>query len=121
MTQGPARIALSEVWARAAIVGGFWGGLEIIIGSSLHNLRLPFAGTALAAFAVCLLTAFHRCWPERGLIWRAGLICAALKSVSPSAVLIGPIVGIVLEAVMFEFGLRMAGMRLRGYILALEW
>jgi hypothetical protein len=93
---------LSPIWLKAAMLGSVWGSIEIIVGSFLHNLRIPFAGTVLAAIGVCLLVAGQFIWNERGLIWRAGLICALMKSISPSAVIIGPMIGIFSEALVLE-------------------
>ncbi|HPT04887.1 MAG TPA: hypothetical protein PLG86_07070, partial [Bacteroidales bacterium] len=63
---------LSDVWLKAAVVGGLWASVEIIIGSFLHNLRIPFAGSILASFGTIFLVAFFQLWPVKGLIWRAG-------------------------------------------------
>ena len=41
-------------------------------------------------------------WQERGVILRAGIIAALMKSISPSAVLIGPMTAIFFEALIFE-------------------
>ncbi|MCX6550055.1 MAG: hypothetical protein NTY02_03425, partial [Acidobacteria bacterium] len=120
MSTGPIR-----VWQRAAIYGSLWAAVEIVAGSFLHNLRVPFAGSVLAAFGVLLMTAGHRACPERGLIWRAALICALMKSVSPSAVILGPMIGILMEGVLLEVGVRLAGGRAIGYLaggaLAVSW
>lgn len=102
---------------RAAVVGSIWASLEIIIGSFLHNLRVPFSGTILAVMSVYLLIAFVQIWNDRGLIWRAGLICALMKSVSPSAVIIGPMTGIMLEALLLELFIMAFGRNLIGYII----
>ena len=98
---------LSPVWMKAAIVGGLWASVEIIVGSFLHNLRIPFSGTFLTMQGIMILIAFYRLWPERGLIWRAGLICALMKSVSPSSVILGPMSGIFFEAILLETGIRL--------------
>ena len=31
---------LDDLWVRAAVVGGLWASVEIIIGSFLHNARV---------------------------------------------------------------------------------
>ncbi len=101
--------SLKPVWLKAAVLGGLWASIEIIIGSFFHNLRLPFAGTILAANATVLMVAFYQMWPEKGLIWRAGLIAALMKSVSPSAIILGPMIGILSEALIMEFFIRFFG------------
>ena len=86
-----------------------WGSIEIIVGSFLHNLRIPMTGTILSAIGVSLLIGGHYLWKERGLIWRAGVVCALMKSISPSAVIIGPMVGILAEAFVLDFFIRISG------------
>lgn len=98
-------ILTDERWQKAAVLGGLWASVEIIVGSFLHNSRIPFAGSFLAATSVMLMVAFYQLWPIKGLIIRAGLIAAVMKSVSPSAVILGPMVGIFTEAVLMELAL----------------
>ena len=121
MNSGPP----GTVWGRAAIYGSLWAASEIVVGSFLHNLRIPFAGSLLAAFGVLVMTAGHRANPERGLIWRSALICALMKSISPSAVILGPMIGIAMEGALLEACVRLTGGRAAGYIaggaLAVAW
>ncbi len=105
-----------ELWIKAAVAGGLWASFEIIIGSFLHNMRIPFAGSMLAVTGMVLMIAFHRLWPERGLIWRAGLICALMKSISPSSMILGPMTGIMTEAMLLELSVRLLGANKAGYI-----
>jgi nucleoside-triphosphatase THEP1 len=115
----------SHLWQRAAVYGSLWASIEIVLGSFLHNLRAPLAGSLLTAIGVMLMTAAHRARPERGLIWRAALVCALMKSVSPSAVILGPMVGILMEGVLLETAVRLAAGRAPGYLvggaLAVSW
>jgi nucleoside-triphosphatase THEP1 len=115
----------SRVWQRAAVYGSLWAAVEIVVGSFLHNLRIPFAGMILSAFGVTVMTAGHRAFPERGLIWRAALICALMKSISPSAVILGPMIGIAMEGVLLETSVRLLGGHAVGYLvggaLAVSW
>lgn len=108
---------ISNIWLKAAIAGGLWASVEIIVGSLLHNLKIPFAGSTLASFGIILMIAFAQIWPERGLIIRAGLICALMKSVSPSAVILGPMTGIMAEAILLEAGILFFGRNLAGYLI----
>jgi len=61
--------------------GGALAAVEIIAGSFLHNLRMPPRGHVLSCIGAALLVASHRNG-RKGLLWRAGLICAVMKSVS---------------------------------------
>ena len=47
----------TRVWPRAAVYGSLWAAVEIVVGSFLHNLRIPFAGSLLGAVGVMLMTA----------------------------------------------------------------
>ncbi len=111
-------VKLSDKWLKAAVVGSIWAAFEIIVGSFLHNLRIPFAGMFLAAASVFLLVAFMQLWREKGLIIRAGIICALMKSISPSAIILGPMLGIFMEAVIIESVVWLVGRHMVGYILA---
>lgn len=110
---------------RAAVLGSVWAASEIILGSFLHNLRLPFSGAFLSAIAVYLITAFDVKWKQNGVLIRAGLICALMKSVSPSAVIFGPMIAIFVEAVLFSASVRLLGRNFLGYgvggALAVTW
>ena len=121
MTAGQA----PTVWRRAAIYGSLWAASEIVVGSFLHNLRIPFAGSLLAAFGVLVMTAGDRAHPERGLIWRSAVVCALMKSISPSAVILGPMVGIAMEGMLLEACVRLLGGHAAGYLvggaLAVSW
>jgi nucleoside-triphosphatase THEP1 len=100
---------LDPIWAKAALLGSMWGSIEIIVGSFLHNLRIPMTGTILSAIGVSLLIGGHYLWKDKGLIWRAGVVCALMKSISPSAVIIGPMIGILAEAFVLDFFIRISG------------
>ena len=100
---------LSEKWMKAAVVGSLWATVEIILGSLLHNLRVPLAGSILSFITVYLVVSFFQVWKINGLIWRAGLICALMKSISPSAFILGPMIGIFSQAVILDFIIRILG------------
>lgn len=109
---------LNPIWLKAAVAGGLWASFEIIVGSLLHNLHIPFSGTILATFSVILMISFLQVWNEPGLIWRAGLICGLMKSLSPSAVILGPMTGIMMEALFMDLVLFLVGRHMIAYILA---
>ncbi|MBI9037346.1 MAG: hypothetical protein JEY97_04365 [Bacteroidales bacterium] len=108
-------IELNPIWLKASITGGLWASIEIIIGSFMHNLRIPLSGTILTSQGIILLVAFYQMWPQKGIIWRAGLICALMKSISPSYILLGPMSGIFFEALMLELGITIFGANLSGF------
>ncbi len=118
-------VQLSKNWLKASIIGTIWAASEIILGSFLHNLRVPFSGTILTAIAVVLLVSVSFVWKEKGIFWRAGLICALMKTLSPSAVIFGPMVAIFTESLLLEGAVRIFGKTYLGFlvgsVLAVSW
>jgi nucleoside-triphosphatase THEP1 len=93
---------LSNIWLKASVLGCLWASSEIVLGSFLHNLRIPFSGNILTAIGIVIMISMGQVWPERGLFWRTGLVCALMKSISPSAIIFGPMLGIFMEALLLE-------------------
>ncbi len=116
---------LSEKWIKASILGTIWASSEIVLGSFLHNLRVPFSGNVLTAIGLVILISASYKWKEHGLFWRAGVICALLKTLSPSAVIFGPFVAIISEAMLLELSVRVLRRTIPGIIigsiLAMSW
>ena len=119
------RYRLSEVWIKASIIGTIWAASEIVLGSFLHNLKIPFSGNVLTAIGIIILISISHTWNERGLFWRAGLICAVMKTMSPSAVIFGPMTAILAESLLLELSVRLFGRTAAGYVagamLAMSW
>ena len=119
------RTAISDKWIRASIIGTIWAAAEIVLGSFLHNLRVPFSGNMLTAIALVILIAVSYHWRQHGLYWRAGLICALMKAMSPSAIIFGPMIAIIMESVLLEVSVRLLGRTWLGFIigsmLAMSW
>src|SRR3989338_1925017 len=115
----------AALWRKAAVLGSLWASCEIVLGSFLHNARIPMRGHFMTFIAVALLVAGHRLWPERGLLWRSGLICAALKTISPSAFFFGPMLAISCQSFLLELAVAVAGANPLGYVLggglAMTW
>ncbi len=118
-------VGVSSAWFSAAMIGSLWASIEIVVGSFLHNIHLPLSGTILSAASVFLLVSFDRLIPAKGLFWRSGIICAAMKTLSPSAFIIGPMIGILAEAFLLEGSMFFLGRTTPGYILggalAVSW
>ena len=108
---------LNSLWLKASVIGSVWASIEIILGSFLHNLKIPFTGTILSFIGIFLLISFLQVWKEHGLVLRAGLICALMKSISPSSIILGPMIGILTEAILLEFFILMLGKNLFGYVV----
>lgn len=116
---------LSDKWIKASILGTIWAASEIVLGSFLHNLRIPFSGNILTAIGIIILVSASFKWKEKGILWRAGVICALLKTMSPSAVIFGPMIAIMSEAILLELATRILGKTIPGFIigsiLAMSW
>jgi nucleoside-triphosphatase THEP1 len=123
-SQGVVKV-LPDIWLKAAMLGSLWASVEIILGSFLHNLHIPFSGTFLASIGVILMINGFKLWPNKGLFWRTALVTAAMKSISPSAIIIGPMVGIFMEGVILEILVRSFVGKWPGFILggalAVSW
>ena len=116
---------ISDKWIKASIIGTIWAAAEIVLGSFLHNLRVPFSGNVLTAIALVILISLSHKWREKGLYWRAGLICALMKTMSPSAIIFGPMIAIIAESFLLEASVRLLGRTYVGFIigsmLAMSW
>ncbi len=116
---------LSDVWLKASILGANWAASEIILGSFLHNLHIPFKGNILTTIGLILMISVSYIWKDKGLFWRTGLICALMKTMSPSAVIFGPMVAIFMEALLLEISVRLLGRNFAGFFLgsalAMSW
>lgn len=109
---------LSPLWQRAIVGGSIWGALEISLGSALHNLMIPMAaGTLLAFLGVLTVSSISASDLRRGFFWRAAIICALLKAVSPSAVILPPMLGIMLEGFLIELGILIVGANVFGLLV----
>ncbi|MFO8234108.1 MAG: nucleoside-triphosphatase [Bacteroidales bacterium] len=116
---------ISEKWIKASIVGTTWAASEIVLGSFLHNLRIPFSSTLLTGIGIVILISASYIWKDKGLFWRAGLICALMKTMSPSAVIFGPMIAIFSQAALLEISVRIFQKTIFGFIigaiLAMTW
>jgi nucleoside-triphosphatase THEP1 len=117
--------SLNDKWIKASIIGTLWAASEIVLGSFLHNLKIPLSGNILTAIGLIILISISYIWTEKGLFWRAGVICAIMKTMSPSAVIFGPMIAIFSESVLLEISVRLLGRTFAGYILgamlAMSW
>lgn len=116
---------LNEKWIKASVLGTVWAASEIVFGSFLHNLKVPFSGNILTAIGLVILISVSYTWHKKGLFWRAGLICAIMKTMSPSAVIFGPMIAILAEAFVLELSVRLLGRTWLGFavgaIFAMSW
>lgn len=108
----------NDSWLKAAVIGSIWASFEIIFGTFLHNLRIPFAGTFLTFFSLILLIGFSYKWNDRLLFLKAGIICALMRSMMPTSIIIGPLIGILTEAIIFQVALSFFGRNFISFVIA---
>ena len=92
-----------------AIFGAVWGALEMSLGSVLHVLNVPQAGTIMAAIGIVVLLTGHTFVPRRGAVLMMGFTTAFVKMFSLGGIVINPMMAIVMEAALVEAGLRLGG------------
>jgi hypothetical protein len=85
-----------------AIFGALWGVSEISLGSVLHALKIPLTGTFMAAIGLCIALIGRLFVPKQGSTLFIGVIAMFLKLFSIGSILVGPMIGILAEALMAE-------------------
>lgn len=92
-----------------AVFGALWGAVEISLGSVLKALHLPFNGALLAAAGLAIALTGRLFVPRRGATLFIGVIATLLKLFSIGGVVLGPMVGILSEALLAELALSLFG------------
>ena len=107
-----------DIWLKAAVIGSIWASFEIIFGGFFHSLRLPFAGTFLTFSSIILLIAFSYKWQDKNLFIKAGIIAALMRSLMPTSVILGPLIGILVEATLFQLAINLFGRNFLSFAVA---
>lgn len=89
-------------WSYVTAFGALWGGLELTLGTFLHTLHVPKTGFIMVSLSVVLLIAQRQVYPARGSSIATAVVAAAIKSLSPGGIILGPIFGILSEALVVE-------------------
>jgi len=92
-----------------AVFGTLWGASEITLGSVLKSLNVPFSGAVLAAIGLTIALVGRVFVPKAGSTFFIGVIAMLLKLFSLGGVILGPMVGIITEAVVAELALSLMG------------
>lgn len=100
-----------------AVFGALWGVIEIGLGSALHALNVPLSGAFLAAAGLAIALTGRLFVPKRGSTLFIGAIAMLLKLFSIGSAVIGPLIGILAEAVLAEVVLSGFGKPRRGAFL----
>jgi len=85
-----------------AVFGALWGLVEISLGSVLHAVNLPLNGMLLSVIGVLIASIARLFVPRRGSTIFIGVVATVLKLFSIGNILIGPMVGILAEALIAE-------------------
>jgi hypothetical protein len=85
-----------------AVFGALWGASEILLGSVLHNLKMPFNGVILAGIGLAVAMIARIFVPRKGATLFVGVIATILKLFSVGSVVVGPMIGILVEALLAE-------------------
>lgn len=95
--------------ATLAVFGALWGVVEISLGSVLKTLNVPLSGVALAAIGLTVALTGRVFVPKKGSTLFIGVIATFLKLFSLGGVIIGPMIGIMTEALVAEIVLSAMG------------
>jgi len=102
-----------------AVFGALWGVVEITLGSVLKSLNIPLGGVVMAAIGLAVAMIGRLFVPKRGATLFIGVIAALLKLFSLGGAVIGPMVGILSEALIAEIVFSFTGKPSRySFILA---
>ncbi len=85
-----------------AVFGALWGLVEISLGSVLHAINIPFTGLVLTAVGLAIAMIGRLLVPKRGSTLFIGVIAMVLKLFSIGNIIIGPMIGILTEALIAE-------------------
>jgi hypothetical protein len=85
-----------------AVFGALWGVVEMSFGAVVKSLHIPFSGAILAAIGLSIAMIARLFVPVRGSTLFVGVIAMLLKLFSIGSIIIGPMFGILTEAVVAE-------------------
>ncbi len=91
------------------VFGTLWGVVEISLGSLLHALNIPLSGAILAAAGITIALIGRLFVPRRGSTFFIGVVAMILKLFSIGSVVVGPMIGILIEATIAEIILTVFG------------
>lgn len=92
-----------------AVFGALWGVVEITLGAVLKSMNIPLGGAVLAAIGLTIAMVGRLYVPKRGATLFIGAIAVMLKLFSLGGVIIGPMIGILSEALLAEIVLSLLG------------
>lgn len=100
-----------------AVFGSLWGLSEISLGTVVKSLNIPLSGMVLAAIGLTIALIGRVFVPQKGSTLFIGAIAMLLKLFSLGGVVIGPMIGIISEAIVVEVTLSLTGKPKRGSMI----
>jgi hypothetical protein len=94
--------------ATIAVFGALWGIVEMSLGTLLKSMNVPLSGAVLATIGLTVALTCRVFVPKRGATLFTGVIAMLLKLFSLGGIIIGPIIGILAEALIAEIVLALA-------------
>jgi len=85
-----------------AVFGVLWGIVEISLGTVLKSINIPLSGVVMAAVGLMIALVGRKFVPLKGSTLFIGVIAMVLKLFSLGGVIIGPMIGILSEAIIAE-------------------
>jgi len=85
-----------------AVFGTLWGIVEMSLGTVLKSLNIPISGIILGAVGLMIVMIGRVFVPRRGSVLFMGVIAMLLKVFSLGGIIIGPMMGILGEALVAE-------------------
>ncbi|MBX3737488.1 MAG: hypothetical protein KF715_12395 [Candidatus Didemnitutus sp.] len=96
-------------WTRVGLWGGASGAVEMSIGATLHAVKFPLRGAALASVQAAMLTsASAKLNPPGRVVWVA-FISSGLKAFSPGGGRVRPMVAIAMQGTLFGGAVQLLG------------
>lgn len=97
--------------------------VEVVVGSTLHNLRVPMAGHGLSLNQGFLLGRFSEnaksAVQKFKIVFEVSIVTALMKALSPSAKKVGPMVSISAQGFLYGLGALLGGKGKLGSILGM--
>jgi hypothetical protein len=104
-------------WTYAALFGALWGALEASVGTFVHLGRMPLRGMLMGILGLLCLICLRRLQPRPGVCLLAGLVAVFLKIFTLGGLYPGPLIGIMVEALVVELAMTLSGGRALGAVL----
>ena len=85
-----------------AVFGALWGASEISLGAVMHSLNIPMSGMILGGIGLCIAMIGRVFVSRKGSTLFIGVVAMIMKLFSIGSVVIGPMIGIFMEAMLAE-------------------